>query len=183
MIRQADFLTLTWVYVIPLVTDTVLVLFLSAYASDGLPLAAYALGQIFGVTGLRVLQRRGLSLRTALFAHLAPLMIFFPVAASQSPLTPYILLGTLGLSIGTSNVLGLLAYAERLREDELPLALSLRSTISMGASALSAAIAGRAIESPGGWVYLLAALALSLLLAWGLLARLARATAPQHDLT
>lgn len=183
MIRQTDFLTLTWVYVIPLVTDTVLVLFLSAYAANGLPLAAYALGQIFGVIGLRVLQSRGLSLRTALFAHLVPLMTFFPVAASQSPLTPYILLGTLGLSIGTSNVLGLLAYAERLPKDELPLALSLRSTISMGASALSAAIAGRAIESPSGWAVLLAALAVSLLLAWGLLARLFRATLPQHDLT
>jgi hypothetical protein len=83
-----------------------------------------------------------------------------------SELTPYILLGALGISIGASNVLGMLCFSEWLRQEQLPLALSFRSLIGMAASAVVAAIAGEMLDIEGGWAALLLALGVALLLAW-----------------
>ncbi len=77
LLRNADFMVLTWTYAIPLVADTVLILSLTTYAENGFPLAAYAVGQTVGILGLRTLRRWGLSLRAALFGHLLPLLVFF----------------------------------------------------------------------------------------------------------
>lgn len=170
LLRNPDFVVLTWAYLIPLVVDTVLILFLSTYADDGLPLATYAAGQIAGVLGLQALRRQGLGLRAALFGHLWPLLLFFPAAAMPSDLTPHLLLGALGLSIGASNVLGLLCYSERLDQNQLPLALSLRALIAMAVSALAAGVAGWLLETQWGWVALLASLGIALPLAWALIA-------------
>lgn len=160
--RSRLFIGLTGIYVTPLIIDTILVLYISTYSTNGLPLLAYAAGQMIGVGCARAWRLIGWSLRSALYTHLLPLGALVPLALWEAEIAPFVLLFSLGLSIGASNVLGVLAYAEAWRPELLPLLLSLRATISMMASAGAAILAAMVLETPYGWPLLVALIAVFL---------------------
>lgn len=168
-IRSADFAVPIFVYILPLVADTILLLFLASISETGAPLMIYALGQMIGIWLLGFATRSRLSLKTLLQLHLLPLLSLAGFSFYPPDAKPFILLGALGVSIGMSNVLGIKSLAVSISPDDLPSALSLRATIAMLCSSGAAVLGGFVMHLPAGPSVLFGFLAIAVGLAWFLL--------------
>jgi hypothetical protein len=168
-LRSADFTVPVFVYILPLVADTILLLFLASISKTGAPLMVYALGQMIGIWLLGLAIKFGFSLKVLLQLHLLPLLSLAGASFYPTDAKPFILLGALGVTIGMSNVLGIKVLAQRIHPDDLPSALSLRATIAMLCSSGAAMLGGLVMHLPAGPSILFGFLAIAVGLAWLLL--------------
>jgi MFS family permease len=168
-IRSADFTVPVFVYILPLVADTILLLFLASISKTSAPLIVYALGQMIGIWLLSFANKSRISLKALLQLHLLPLLSLAGFSFYPTDAKPFILLGALGVTIGMSNVLGIKVLAERIHPEDLPSALSLRATTAMLCSSGAAVLGGFVMHLPAGPSVLFGFLAIAVGIAWLLL--------------